>query len=78
MIHEYYYFILFKYFVVGLRTVAMGYQSILAGDADVVVAAGQESMSQVRRREREKVAPLKRGKLPHNDNLKGLSYQHTL
>lgn len=56
----------------------MGYQSILTGDADVVVAAGQESMSQVRRREREKVAPLKRGKLPHNDNLKGLSYQHTL
>lgn len=30
----------------GLRTVSMGYQSILAGDADVVVAAGQESMSQ--------------------------------
>uniref|UniRef100_A0A1X7SJ90 Thiolase N-terminal domain-containing protein n=1 Tax=Amphimedon queenslandica TaxID=400682 RepID=A0A1X7SJ90_AMPQE len=30
----------------GLRTVAMGYQSILVGDADVVVAAGQESMSQ--------------------------------
>ena len=27
----------------------MGYQSILAGDADVVVAAGQESMSQVKR-----------------------------
>ena len=34
---------------VGLRTVAMGYQSILVGDADVVVAAGQESMSQVKR-----------------------------
>ncbi|XP_003384087.1 PREDICTED: acetyl-CoA acetyltransferase, cytosolic-like [Amphimedon queenslandica] len=30
----------------GLRTVAMGYQSILVGDADIVVAAGQESMSQ--------------------------------
>lgn len=56
----------------------MGYQSILAGDADVVVAAGQESMSQVRRRARENEAPLKRGKLPHNDNLKGLSYQHTI
>ena len=57
----------------------MGYQSILAGDADVVVAAGQESMSQVRRRrERENEAPLKRGKLPHNDNLKGLSYQYTI
>ena len=57
----------------------MGYQSILAGDADVVVAAGQESMSQVRRRRaRENEAPLKRGKLPHNDILKGLPYQHTL
>ena len=57
----------------------MGYQSILAGDADVVVAAGQESMSQVRRRRaRENEAPLKRDKLPHNDNLKGLSYQHTI
>jgi acetyl-CoA C-acetyltransferase len=30
----------------GLRSVAMGYQSILVGDAEVVVAAGQESMSQ--------------------------------
>ncbi|MDX1709887.1 MAG: acetyl-CoA C-acetyltransferase [Rhodovibrionaceae bacterium] len=30
----------------GLRTVAMGMQSILCGDADVVVAGGQESMSQ--------------------------------
>lgn len=30
----------------GLRTVTMGYQSILCGDSDVVVAAGQESMSQ--------------------------------
>ncbi|NTU60239.1 MAG: acetyl-CoA C-acetyltransferase, partial [Deltaproteobacteria bacterium] len=29
----------------GLRAVALGYQSILAGDADVVVAGGQESMS---------------------------------
>ena len=30
----------------GLRTVALGSQSILAGDADIVVAGGQESMSQ--------------------------------
>jgi len=30
----------------GLRTVALGYQSILCGDADIVVAGGQESMSQ--------------------------------
>jgi acetyl-CoA C-acetyltransferase len=30
----------------GLRSVALGYQAILAGDADVVVAGGQESMSQ--------------------------------
>jgi acetyl-CoA C-acetyltransferase len=29
----------------GLRTVALGFQAILAGDADVVVAGGQESMS---------------------------------
>lgn len=29
----------------GLRAVAMGMQSILAGDADIVVAGGQESMS---------------------------------
>ncbi len=29
----------------GLRSVALGYQSILAGDADIVVAGGQESMS---------------------------------
>ena len=29
----------------GLRTVAMGGQSILAGDADIVLAGGQESMS---------------------------------
>lgn len=29
----------------GLRTVAMGYQALLAGDATVVVAGGQESMS---------------------------------
>lgn len=29
----------------GLRTVAMGYQALLAGDAQVVVAGGQESMS---------------------------------
>ena len=30
----------------GLRTVALGYQAILAGDSDIVVAGGQESMSQ--------------------------------
>ncbi len=29
----------------GLRTVAMGYQSLLTGQADIVVAGGQESMS---------------------------------
>lgn len=29
----------------GLRTVAMGYQAVLAGDSQVVVAGGQESMS---------------------------------
>ncbi|MCD7059722.1 acetyl-CoA C-acetyltransferase [Pelagibacterium xiamenense] len=30
----------------GLRAVALGYQQILCGDAEVVVAGGQESMSQ--------------------------------
>ncbi len=30
----------------GLRTVAMGYQAIRAGDSSIVVAGGQESMSQ--------------------------------
>jgi acetyl-CoA C-acetyltransferase len=30
----------------GLRTVALGYQAILAGDSDIVIAGGQESMSQ--------------------------------
>lgn len=30
----------------GLRTVAMGYQAIKAGDASIIVAGGQESMSQ--------------------------------
>src|SRR5450755_1772653 len=29
----------------GLRTVALGFQSILNGDSDIVVAGGQESMS---------------------------------
>ena len=29
----------------GLRAVALGYQAILAGDADIIVAGGQESMS---------------------------------
>ena len=31
----------------GLKTVAMGFQAIKCGDASVVVAGGQESMSQV-------------------------------
>lgn len=30
----------------GLRAVALAYQSLLAGDSDIVVAGGQESMSQ--------------------------------
>ena len=30
----------------GVRSVAMGYQAILCGDSEVVVAGGQESMSQ--------------------------------
>ena len=30
----------------GLRAVALGYQALLAGDSDIVVAGGQESMSQ--------------------------------
>jgi acetyl-CoA C-acetyltransferase len=30
----------------GLRTVALGYQAIKSGDSDIVVAGGQESMSQ--------------------------------
>jgi acetyl-CoA C-acetyltransferase len=30
----------------GLRTVALGYQAILLGDSEIVVAGGQESMSQ--------------------------------
>jgi len=30
----------------GLRTVAFGYQAIMCGDADIVIAGGQESMSQ--------------------------------
>src|SRR5216684_2632215 len=29
----------------GLRTVALGYQALLYGDSDIVVAGGQESMS---------------------------------
>jgi acetyl-CoA C-acetyltransferase len=32
----------------GLRAVALGYQAILLGDAQIVVAGGQESMSQAR------------------------------
>lgn len=46
----------------GLRAVAMGYQGILTGDADVVVAGGQESMSQARHcahlRNGQKLGPL--------------------
>ncbi|VAW06483.1 Acetyl-CoA acetyltransferase [hydrothermal vent metagenome] len=30
----------------GLRAVALGYQAIMCGDADIVIAGGQESMSQ--------------------------------
>src|SRR3954454_2694799 len=30
----------------GLRAVALGYQALLNGDSDIVVAGGQESMSQ--------------------------------
>src|SRR5579884_2496548 len=30
----------------GLRTVALGYQAIRGGDSEIVVAGGQESMSQ--------------------------------
>src|SRR5947209_20103297 len=30
----------------GLRTVALGYQALRAGDSDIVVAGGQENMSQ--------------------------------
>ena len=29
----------------GLRSIAMGYQAIACGDADIVIAGGQESMS---------------------------------
>lgn len=32
----------------GLRAVALGYQAIRCGESSVVVAGGQESMSQVR------------------------------
>ena len=31
----------------GLRAVVLGYQAILNGDADIVVAGGQENMSMV-------------------------------
>ena len=31
----------------GLKAVALGYQAIKCGDSSVVVAGGQESMSQV-------------------------------
>ncbi|WP_404405760.1 acetyl-CoA C-acetyltransferase [Pelagibacterium halotolerans] len=41
----------------GLRAVALGYQQILCGDADVIVAGGQESMSQA-----PHVATLRAGK----------------
>lgn len=32
----------------GLKAVAMGYQAIRSGDANIVVCGGQESMSQVK------------------------------
>ena len=32
----------------GLKTVALGAQAILCGDSHIVVAGGQENMSQVR------------------------------
>ncbi len=32
----------------GLKAVALGFQAIKSGDAKLVVAGGQESMSQVR------------------------------
>jgi len=32
----------------GLRTVALGYQALLNGDSEIVVAGGQESMSMAR------------------------------
>ena len=31
----------------GLKTIAMGAQAIVCGDSSIVVAGGQESMSQV-------------------------------
>ena len=40
----------------GLRSVAMAYQAVLAGDSSVVVAGGQESMSQA-----PHCAPLRQG-----------------
>lgn len=40
----------------GLRTVALGYQAILTGDADIIIAGGQESMSQS-----QHSAPLRNG-----------------
>lgn len=32
----------------GLKAVALGYQAVKTGDSSIVVAGGQESMSQVR------------------------------
>jgi acetyl-CoA C-acetyltransferase len=40
----------------GVRSVAMGYQAIMAGDSDIVVAGGQESMSRAAH-----CAPLRNG-----------------
>ena len=47
----------------GLRAVAMGYQAICCGDAAIVVAGGQESMSQVRQRKTRTWLPQKLVKL---------------
>ncbi|MEH6525681.1 MAG: acetyl-CoA C-acetyltransferase [Sneathiella sp.] len=47
----------------GLRAVALGYQAILNGDSDIVVAGGQESMSRAPHcahlRDGQKMGPLK-------------------
>src|SRR3546814_2597047 len=42
----------------GLRTVALGYQAIRLGDSKVVVAGGQESMSQAPHRSEEHTSEL--------------------
>lgn len=32
----------------GLKAVALGYQAVVTGDSSIVIAGGQESMSQVK------------------------------